>query len=151
MKKIFVLIIALLSVGIISCKQEGCVDIKSNNYNKEAEVDDGSCTFDGNAVFWIDANTSQDLQNSWINELKIYVDGTYVGKMSTNSALLTAPDCNAGGISYFQDLGSEKSAIIKYEAKYTPIGAPGTNPPDEVLYEGSLKLIGGECQPFQLQ
>ncbi len=135
-----------------SCKKEGCMDNAARNYDSEVKKDDGSCLYDASAIFWIDAATSSSFQNSFINELKVYVDGEYIGKMSTNSSLLEAPDCEAGGgVSYFEDLQTDSSKVVKYEVKYVPYSEPGTTPDEVVEFEGSIKLTGGACQPFQLQ
>jgi len=144
------IIISLISIFVFStsCKKSGCTNTLATNYSSENKKDDGSCVFEGSSVFWIDANTSITLSN--IGQLKIYVDDKFIGKMSTNSNFLKAPDCNTGGITYFEDLGANESKIINYKAKYdSPTGQNTTK--EVILYEGSLKLIGGKCQPFQLQ
>ena len=33
-------------VAFSSCKKKGCMDPNANNFNAEAEKDDGSCTYD---------------------------------------------------------------------------------------------------------
>lgn len=133
-----------------SCKKEGCLDANATNYDSEVKKDDGSCTYEASAVFWIDAQTSGGLQNNWIDELKFYIDENYIGKMSTNSSLLIAPQCNSGGISHLENLGSNKSKLINYKVKYDQQSGPNTFT-EEIIYEGSLNLIGGNCQSFQLQ
>lgn len=44
MKKIIILLL-LSAAAITSCKKEGCIDQAATNYNVEADVDDGSCTY----------------------------------------------------------------------------------------------------------
>lgn len=39
------LIVGVMALGFTSCKKEGCIDPKANNYNEEAKKDDGTCTY----------------------------------------------------------------------------------------------------------
>ena len=150
-KKLFTLLtISVFFISLSSCKKEGCTDANASNYNSEAEKDDGTCTYDFSAVFWIDAATSQSLQNGFIDELKIHVDDVFIGKMSTNSSLLVAPNCNAGGVSFNESGSTETTKTINYKATYTQQTGPNTTS-EFTKYEGSIKLSGGVCQPFQLQ
>lgn len=43
--KHFILLTALLSVGLISCKKKGCIDPTAVNYSSEAKKDDGTCNY----------------------------------------------------------------------------------------------------------
>ncbi len=46
-------IAAVFLVGISSCdKTKGCTDSTATNYNASAQQDDGTCTYDGNLVFY---------------------------------------------------------------------------------------------------
>lgn len=152
MKKSLFLLLFFSVLAFSSCKKEGCTNNNADNFDTEAKKEDNTCLYSASAIFWIDASTSNSYQSSFVNELKVYVDGSYIGKMSTNSSLLKAPDCLAGGgVSYFEDLQTSNSKIIKYEVKYLPLSAPGSTPDEVVEFEGSLKLNGGSCQSFQLQ
>jgi hypothetical protein len=45
MKKNLLLLTALLSIAVVSCKKEGCTDPEATNYSKKAKVDDGTCKY----------------------------------------------------------------------------------------------------------
>lgn len=40
-----VLLLSSLTLGVVSCKKEGCTDPTATNYSDEAKKDDGSCTY----------------------------------------------------------------------------------------------------------
>ncbi len=39
------IILACLSISLLSCKKEGCIDETATNYNSEANKDNGTCTY----------------------------------------------------------------------------------------------------------
>jgi hypothetical protein len=39
-----------------SCKIEGCTDSTAVNYEAKANEDDGSCNYEGYAIFWVDTS-----------------------------------------------------------------------------------------------
>ncbi|MFT5859544.1 MAG: hypothetical protein ACI865_001647 [Flavobacteriaceae bacterium] len=45
MKKLLLLLTAILSIGVISCKKKGCTDPAAVNYSADAKKDDESCKF----------------------------------------------------------------------------------------------------------
>ncbi len=43
--KLSILVAGALSLGLVSCKKEGCTDPNATNYSEEAKKDDGSCEY----------------------------------------------------------------------------------------------------------
>ncbi len=43
---LFILSLAMLTVSLSACKKDGCTDATANNYDADADNDDGSCTYD---------------------------------------------------------------------------------------------------------
>ena len=39
-----------------ACKIEGCTDNSAINYESKANENDGSCLYEGSAIFWVDSN-----------------------------------------------------------------------------------------------
>lgn len=86
-----VLLSAILITTLNSCEDdvEGCMDKDSTNYNSEANVDNGSCKYEGKATFWYDTNGSDATVT--INGLSAFVTEFYT----------TNPNCNSTGCAVF--------------------------------------------------
>ena len=65
-KTIKFIVIALFYIGmtltLTSCKKEGCTDINANNYDQEADKDDGNCTYP--IINILSNNTSGDFNGA---------------------------------------------------------------------------------------
>ncbi len=99
--KLLTFILAIFAMATItSCKKEGtsqpstaihgCMDPTSSTYNPAATVDDGSCKYTGQAMFWYNSNGSM---------ATVYINGQtgYVTLYYTPSA----PGCGASGCATF--------------------------------------------------
>lgn len=119
MKKLnSLLFLALTAVllSLTSCKkEEGCTDPNATSYNPEAEVDNGTCTYEGEVVFWYGENTSIGLDNFGSSSLTFLVDGDIVGSTSSSVFWTSAPNCgDNGSITVTQNLGNVKSRSLTY-------------------------------------
>lgn len=116
MKKMMILALAL--IALTSCKKEGCIDADAKNYNADAKKDDGSCTYEGRAVFWHNESTSTNLVADGATTLTYYVEGAVVGSGATNVYWTAAPDCGQdGSVTVTKDLGTSKSKSYSYSIK----------------------------------
>ena len=86
---LFGLILFIGSFGLQSCIIEGCTDEDAINYDSEATDDDGSCEYEGEAIFWTDWDYG-------VGNISVYVEGTYVGQITSYYSSST-PDCGASG------------------------------------------------------
>jgi hypothetical protein len=147
--KLFFILLSSFAI-LTACKKEGCTDNLAENFDKEAEKENNTCTYEGTLTFWINANSSIDFNNNMIDELFVYVDGTKIGQMTSTSNQLTTPDCGSIGLTYYENFGLEESKLISYKITYEQYVGPG--PKEEFTYtEGTLKIEGGQCTTFQIQ
>ncbi|MFY0685970.1 MAG: hypothetical protein JXQ90_02335 [Cyclobacteriaceae bacterium] len=107
-------------VSLASCGDPevfGCMDPDSDNFDGLANMDDGSCAFSGQVVFWYGEAASQFLVDDEAISLTYYVDGEIVGSGAAdvywNSSV--APDCGEQGtVTVSKDLGSAKSLTLPF-------------------------------------
>lgn len=45
MKKYIFALLAIVTIGMVSCNKKGCTDPNAHNFSKEAKKDDGSCHY----------------------------------------------------------------------------------------------------------
>jgi hypothetical protein len=121
--------IVLLAFTISSCtKTQGCMQVTANNYDSNAEEDDGSCIFDGKVTFWKDEADGLDIIVVVMN------DGTS-GNISTD--LTSQPNCDASGCFTFTAPPGDYS----YVATEAGTGATWSN---------SLTITSNGCQTRKL-
>ena len=95
-------------------------------------------------MFWL--SNINSLPSFTTSEVIVYVEDNKVGSMG-NSGLLMAPNCGEGGVTYYLDLGTEKSKTISYSIKYTL-----QNSTTEYDYAGgTTKVEGGVCKQVMIQ
>lgn len=90
--KIKVLLFSMLIMGItVACtKTPGCTDYSADNYNSDAEENDGSCTYSGDCVFWTASqfNYIDVTLNGFSNQISLYYPNGGV-------------DCSSSGCAHF--------------------------------------------------
>lgn len=107
MKKVkqigIIMLMSISTVMLNGCaKKKGCMDKDSKVYDKTAEQDDGSCTYEGSYVFW----KSQPMPAG--ASIDIYLNGVFQGNIGVH--FNSAPTCGAqGALTVVKNLGSNKT------------------------------------------
>lgn len=125
MKKITLYIIISGLLFGVSCKQEGCTDSIASNYDEDADVDNGSCQYSADLVFWSDSARTRSLTDNNINTpINIFVNGENIGKLNYYNYLSSEPNCTDSYadkvyeevLNYTYFMGDDKNTIeIKIE------------------------------------
>ncbi len=100
MKKLF--LIALVALCSACSKQNGCTNENAINYDPSAEVDDGTCQYNGSIVFWNHVDDG-------LCEVAISVDGVAVGVITQDYP--GAPNCGQNGCVTF--VGKPKTYTVQ--------------------------------------
>ena len=97
MKKILLLSFSLIT--LISCEKtptDGCTDPLAINYNRHANIDNNSCGFTADIIFYLDAAAGIYLYNEGIQKLTFYIDGYNIGSQYNDGGFYTSetpPNC----------------------------------------------------------
>jgi hypothetical protein len=138
----------VLSMTIISCKKDikGCTDPTSDNYNVEANNDNGSCDYHGNLTNWYDTATRDSLLANSIASVSIYVDNELVQNIYPNFIVWSSvPECSTTTIGNWITMQGTKSRAISVTAK----ALDGAN--EEVRnWSQTMTINAGECILYQI-
>ncbi len=113
-----IVLFTLLSIIAISCRNKGCIDPLSPDFDERAIKDDNSCTYDGRLIFWFDENTKDNLEVFGVNELRIRTDGSFAGTIELSEWVNQQPACNSmDGFRQAIATNGEDSKVVAYEVE----------------------------------
>lgn len=118
-KQFLTLGLAVITLSSLnSCKKEGCIDAIADNFNADADKDDGSCTYSASVSFWYNGTTSANLQLDDITSLTFYVDNQLIGSYASSVFYPASPACGQSSVvSKTLDLGKSKTKTANYLVK----------------------------------
>ena len=141
MKKLLIVLCCL--AGLVSCKQEGCMDPFALNYSPDAEKDDGTCVFEGRVKVWFTSVTATDLVNASVPSVDIVINGVNEGSVGMTQFSVTEPECSsAEGFLAYVDMdyiGTQSFPYVIYKSGTT-----------EIIQSGNVALTANNCQWIQL-
>ena len=129
MKKTLLLlsVSSILLFSVSGCRKDiyGCTDPSAGNYAPNANVDNGSCRYYGNVMFWFDANNGTGTVN--ISNQQGTITGFVTGGV---------PSC-----------GNAVSATFNLPEGNYSYSASATN---GFTWSGTATVVANSCQAYQL-
>lgn len=138
----------MLGIVLVSCKKKGCTDPDATNYDEKAGKVDGSCIYNTNATFWMDANTANNIASFYsATHAKIYVEGELLDSLALADYSTSVPLCaDTSGKTVVVDMGLAKGARIAYQIKVTNVWTG-----NDVIYAiDTVEMVGGSCSLIQI-
>ncbi|MDC3351618.1 hypothetical protein OAV92_00070 [Crocinitomicaceae bacterium] len=141
MKKLLTLSLFGLALTMNGCKESGCTDTFADNYVATAELEDGSCYYGIDLVFYFnEARADYYYDNDAYSPMHVVINDTDVGAVNWYFPYEDAPTCNetVGTVNHKIELSS-KIENIKVEI----VDQLGNSFGSEII---TLALSDGDCQ-----
>lgn len=149
MKKILVFTLSLITLNSCDFPEpipvEGCTDPKAINYNANADIDNNSCDFTADVLFYMNQDAGIYLYNEQVNKLTFFIDGMNIGSQYNNGGFYTSqnpPNC----FDNFFTTGS----VYWGNNSYTTISWEAIDETGYVWYEATTNLEANECLSMEL-
>jgi hypothetical protein len=135
MKKTFFYLFLTAAVisTIAGCHKDiyGCTDPSASNYAPNANVDNGSCKYYGNLMFWTN-----------VNEGNVVI--TINGSSQTITGYVTGGTPNCG------NNVSANFSLPQGSYTYTAVGPASPAYPSGYSISGTATVVGNQCNSYQL-
>ncbi len=138
----------MLILTILSCKKnvDGCTDSAADNYNTEANTDDGTCNFHGNLNAWYDNTTRDSLLANNVASVTVYIDGEVFTNIYPASVLWSAePECSTSSIGNWLTMQGVKSKSFSLLVK-----ALDSSNAEIKQWSETLNITSGTCQLYKI-
>ena len=145
MKKI--LLFSLSLITLISCETtptEGCTDPLAINYNRHANIDNNTCEFTADILFYLSQDAAGTLYNSGVNKLTFYINEYNIGSQySDDDGIFTAgyledpPQC--------LDVNFTKGSFYWDNSTSTDVDLEARDESDNIWFSEPTQLFANEC------
>ena len=146
MKK--VLLFSLSLITLISCETtpiEGCTDPNAINYNSQADINNNSCDFTADILFYMNQEAGIYLYNEGVEKLTFYINENNIGSQYNDGGFYTAqtpPNC----FDNFFTTGS----VYWSDNSYTTISWEAIDKTGYVWYGTTTNIEAKECLAMEL-
>jgi len=128
-------------------RKKGCIDPNSLQYDSSAQVDDGSCRYEGKIIYWWNQAFLDSCQKHSVFSIKVMQNGQEMDNIQmTNQVWSSAPGCGPlNTLTTRVDLGSNKNLTYTQFQYYFDASATliATSPSYNISFSGNT------CTPCQ--
>jgi hypothetical protein len=144
MKRIYLILLPLLLMFAgASCSKEGCNNIEAENFDAEADQNDGSCSYSGNVNYWCLPYVSDSLFTIEGHVmLRFELEGEIVDSIATQSFFAASGQC---GLTGTKTIKRTYTGNTERYYKYRIKGNGFTT-----IYEDIIEISANECTIIQL-
>jgi hypothetical protein len=162
---LFTILATLLNSCVVEVKIDGCTDPYADNYNSNADNNNGSCLYtctdpyatnyniaqayfsceyEADVVFYEDVAAAVYFDNLGINFLDVYVGNTYVGTLQATLGFTYVPLCypmDPDAVHFTLEWQNSQSSTFTWTVR----DGSGT-----IHYSGTDLILANNCLPMEL-
>jgi hypothetical protein len=131
----------IVAIAFSACnRKKGCMDPDSLHYDASAQVDDGSCRYEGKVNYWWNKSFLDSCQAHSITDIIVMINGQELDRIPmTTQFWSSAPGCGPFDVLNSRvDLGSDKSRTYsQYQNYFNATGLVATSPTYTISFSGN--------------
>lgn len=125
MKKLFLMSLVAVTPLFTACKKQGCTDELADNFDAEAEAEDGSCSYSTDLIFYLNDTRKDywDSKSDFFAPFHLYINDAKIGELSVSASSFqtysTPPTCETttGGILKYDHMMDSKLGTVSVSIK----------------------------------